>query len=372
MTVEMLNPNTYHWIEDLLPQLAETNRRCDADDSFVGESIDALAGRHVLEALVPPELGGGGMRHSTMCDMLRRIAHACPSTALCLSMHQHLVSAAVWRWRRDGSTAPLLKRVAAEHLLLVSTGANDWLESSGTLTPVDGGYRLDAAKAFASGSAGGDIAVTSARLEQEDGAEVLHFAVPLSAAGVTVRSDWRAAGMRGTGSNTIDFRNVFVPEGAVSLRRKAGEFHPVWNVILTVAPPLIMSVYTGIAERAAELAAELARSDEATFTSLGFMFNALTATRLATNRMIELCNDLDFTPSLETTSEILSCRTIAGREAIHCVDHAIAATGGRAYFRSNALEQLARDVRAAAFHAVQELKQVRMSGRIVLGLDPVG
>lgn len=359
-------------IDDLLPSFAARNERSDGDDAFVRESVDDLAARGFLEALVPAELGGAGESHSGVAGMLRRVAHACPSTALCLAMHQHLVSAAVWRWRRDKSTEKLLRRVASERLLLVSTGANDWLESSGTLTPVEGGYRLNAAKPFASGSAGGDMAVTSARLERDGAAEVLHFAVPLSAEGVTVKSDWKAMGMRGTGSNTLVFENVFVPEGAVSLRRKAGEFHQVWSVVLTVALPLIMSVYTGVAERATELAREQARHDEATFTSLGMMFNALETARLATNRMIAICNDFDFIPALESTNEVIACKTIAAREAVHCVDQAIAAVGGRAYFRSAGLERLARDVRAAAFHPVQELKQARMTGRIMLGLDPVG
>lgn len=359
-------------LADLLPLLADASRRADADDAFVREGVDALAGRGFLEALVPPELSGPGVPHSTVCATLRRIARACPSTALCLAMHQHLVSAAVWRWRRDGSTAALLRRVASERLHLVSTGANDWLESSGTLVPTAGGYLLNATKPFASGSSGGDLVVTSARLERAGGTDVLHFAVPLSAAGVTIRPDWRASGMRGTGSNTIEFRDVFVAAASVTLTRDAGKFHPVWNVILTVALPLILSVYVGVAEAAADVAREGARPDDATLATLGEMHNALTAARLATDRMVAICDDLRFAPSLAATNEVLACRTIAGREAVRSVDLAVAAVGGRAYFRSHPLERLARDVRAAAFHPVQEAKQVRMSGRLLLGLDPVG
>jgi alkylation response protein AidB-like acyl-CoA dehydrogenase len=354
-------------IDDLLPLLAEASERCDATDAFVETSVQALADRHFLEALVPVELGGAGERHATVANLLRRIAHACPSTALSLSMHQHLVAAAVWRWRRDRSTQPLLKRVASEHLLLVSTGGKDWLESNGTLTPVDGGYHLNAVKPFASGSPAGKLVVTSARLEKE----VLHFAVPLSADGVSLRSDWKAMGMRGTGSNTIVFENVFVPEGAITLRREAGKFHPVWSVVLTVALPLIMSVYVGVAERAAEIARQMTAPDDASLVSLGLMFDSLTAARLAVNRMIAICNDFDFAPAIEATNEVIACKTIAAREAVQCVDHAIAAVGGRAYYRSHGLERLARDIRAAAFHPLPELKQATMSGRILLGLDPV-
>jgi alkylation response protein AidB-like acyl-CoA dehydrogenase len=372
MSAALEYPSTFPSIDDLLPQLAEAGLKSDQDDSFVAANIAALAERGILQALVPAELGGGGIGHSVVADLLRRIAHACPSTALSLSMHQHLVSAAIFRWRKDGFGEALLKKVATGKVILVSTGANDWLESSGSLTPAEGGYRLNGAKAFASGSAGGQIVVTSGRLERDGQTQVLHFGVPLDAPGVKVRQDWQAMGMRGTGSNTVEFTDVFIPEASISLTRPAGEFHPVWNVILTVAMPLIMSVYTGIAERAAEIATSLARHDDATFATLGQMHNALTAARLATRRMVEICNDLSFVPSLETTNEVLACRTIAGREAINTVDHAITAVGGRAYFRKSGLEKLARDIRAAQFHPVQEPKQVRMAGRIMLGLGPIG
>ena len=66
--------------------------------------------------------------------------------------------------------------------------------------------------------------------------------------------------MRATGSHTIILDNVFVPDDAVALRRPCGRFHPAWNVILTVAMPLIMSVYAGVAEAAAAIGRDQART----------------------------------------------------------------------------------------------------------------
>jgi acyl-CoA dehydrogenase len=67
-------------------------------------------------------------------------------------------------------------------------------------------------------------------------------------------NDWRTLGMRATGSHTVKLENVFVPDAAIALKRPRGAYHPVWNVVLTVAMPLIMSVYVGIAEKAAQVA----------------------------------------------------------------------------------------------------------------------
>ena len=40
----------------------------------------------------------------------------------------------------------VLRRIAAEQLVLVSTGASDWLISGGTAERVEGGYRVSGAQ----------------------------------------------------------------------------------------------------------------------------------------------------------------------------------------------------------------------------------
>ncbi|NUO16319.1 MAG: PAS domain-containing protein, partial [Planctomycetaceae bacterium] len=123
--------------------------------------------------------------------------------------------------------------------------------------------RLNMLKMFASQSAVGDVLITSAPYDDpEHGPQVLHFPVPMQAEGVSVLNDWHALGMRGTGSHTVRLDGVFVPDAAVVLKRPRGAFHPFWNVILTVAMPYIMAVYTGIAEKAAATALGAARAPE--------------------------------------------------------------------------------------------------------------
>jgi acyl-CoA dehydrogenase len=70
--------------------------------------------------------------------------------------------------------------------------------------------------------------------------------------------------MRATGSNDVTLEQVFVPEAAIVARRPAGVWHPMWNVILPTAMPLIMSAYVGLADAAVALARKTAakRPDE--------------------------------------------------------------------------------------------------------------
>ena len=68
-----------------------------------------------------------------MGDLIKTIATYCGSTALAFSMHQHLVAASVWKYKTKGVGAAMLEKVAANQLVLVSTGARDWLDSNGTM-----------------------------------------------------------------------------------------------------------------------------------------------------------------------------------------------------------------------------------------------
>jgi alkylation response protein AidB-like acyl-CoA dehydrogenase len=357
------------------PGFAETAAASDAADRFAAENFDVLKAHGVFSALVPVELGGGGVRHSAMCAFLRQLAHYCPSTALALSMHQHLVAAAVYHHRNGRPGRKLLERVAAEETHLISTGANDWMDSNGTVTRAEGGYRVSARKPFGSGAPRGGLLVTSAPFEDpREGPQVLHFAVPFSAPGVTLADDWQTLGMRASGSQTIVLDNVPVPDEAISLRRPRGRFHPAWNVILTVALPLIMSAYTGVAEAAAGIGQEFAakrRSDPTVPCLIGELTNRLTLTQLAMDDMVRLAADLDFTMSLALTNAMLVRKTIVADAALATAEKALEAAGGVGFYRKSGLERFLRDAHGAQFHPLSSARQHRFSGRVALGLDPI-
>ncbi len=362
-------------VHEIGPDFAARAAESDANDAFVAENYETLKTRKVFSALVPADLGGGGAKHSEMCAFVRHLAGYCPSTALALSMHQHLTAAAVFNYLNDRPGWKVLEKVAGGDLVLVSTGANDWLGSNGEVERVEGGFKISAKKPFATGSPAGSVLVTSAPYEDPaEGWQVLHFPVPLNAEGVSFAGDWKAMGMRGTGSQTVILDGVLVPEEAVALRRPRGAYHPAWNVILTVAMPLIMSAYLGVAEAAAEIAlGQAARraDDSGTAYLVGEMNNELATCRMAVESMVAITNDWNFEPAVETANDILTRKTIAAKAAIATVEKAMEITGGAGFFRGLGLERLLRDVHGARYHPLPEKAQQSFSGRLAMGLDPI-
>src|SRR6185295_5553375 len=111
---------------ELGPRFAARAASHDAADSFVADNYRDLRERRVFSAGVPAELGGGGASHAELCAMVRLLGRHCGSTALALAMHTHQVAIAAWRWRHEAAPVePLLRRVATEQAILVTSGGSD-------------------------------------------------------------------------------------------------------------------------------------------------------------------------------------------------------------------------------------------------------
>lgn len=365
------------WIDRahrLGPELREYTSRHDEDASFALESFEALRAEGYMAALVPPELGGKGATVEEICHFLRVLAHYCASSALAFSMHTHLVAATVWKYKQGQPVQALLKKVAAERAVLVSTGAGDWLESNGRMEKVEGGYRFFAQKPFASGSPAGTMMITSGRYEDpKDGARVLHFALPFAREGVRLGSDWDTHGMRGTGSSTVSVEGAFIPEESIALNRPRGPWHPAFDVICTLALPILMSPYVGVAERAGELSLSLARAkadDADTQYLCGELSIGLAGVSALWEAMLVNTANYDFAPSKERTSTSIALKTALAEACISATEKAMEVGGGAAFFRKAGIEQCLRDVQGAIYHPLQPKKAARACGRIALGLSP--
>ncbi len=203
---------------ELGPAFAARAEAAD-EDKYVAQNIAELKAAGLVEAGVPQELGGGGASIDELAAMLRILGYHCGSTALTFSMHTHQVAIPAWRWTHQqpakAAVEPLLKRIAAERIMLLSSGGSDWIGGSGKAEKVEGGYRITARKVFTSGAPTGDILMTGAVLEEPGQPPmVLHFGVPMNSPHVKVLDTWRTLGMRGTGSHDVMIDGHVVPDAA--------------------------------------------------------------------------------------------------------------------------------------------------------------
>ena len=365
-----------NWVETVRTvghDFAERAADHDQNGTFVTENYADLRRLGLFSAGIPKELGGGGASHAELCEVVRELGRHCASTALSFAMHTHPVATNVFKHLGgDERSTKALRKIAAEGLVIAGTGANDWLGSSGEMVPVEGGYLVNAHKRFVSGSAGADLFVTSANHAGEHGDEVLHFAIPFENEGVRLVETWDALGMRGTGSHDVVLEDAFVPEDSIVLRRPVGAWHPMWNVVLPTALPLITAAYVGLAEAAVELAKTAAKYRGAELAPVvGEMTNALTVAQLAWSDMVRMNDNHRFTPTLELADAILTRKAIAADAVKATVELASELVGGPGFSRRHPMERIVRDVRAMHYHPLPARRQRVFSGRLALGCDPI-
>ncbi len=113
-------------------------------------------------------------------------------------------------------------------------------------------------------------------------------------------------------------------------------------------------------------------TDPATPYLLGELTNQLTTARLAVDSMVAIANDWEFTPDAETANAVLVRKTIASKAIIATVEKALETAGGAGFYRGLGLERLLRDAHGVQFHPLPEKRQQQFTGRLALGLDPIG
>ena len=344
----------------------------DETDSFVADNYAALKTSGLVEAGVPVEFGGGGASVDELADMLRIMAHHCSSTALAFAMHTHQVAIPAWRWQHQKVAAvePLLKRIATEKIIILSSGGSDWVAGSGKAERVEGGYKITARKIFSSAAPAGGLLMTTAVLEEKgETPMVLHFGIPMNSPHVRIDPVWKTLGMRGTASHDVVIEGHVVPEAGVALKRRAGEWHPLFQTIATIAFPLIYGVYLGVAESARDIAVGLAkkrRSDSHITQLVGQMDTELCGARAA--HVFMLGAVARNAPSAETVNDVMMGRRLVATHAIRAVELAMEAAGGAGFYRSQGLERRFRDIQGARYHPMQNGPQAEYAGAMALGM----
>jgi alkylation response protein AidB-like acyl-CoA dehydrogenase len=358
------------WASGFGPVLAGNAARYDHEGTWVQESYDHLRENGVLALAVPAELGGMGATLRETAIVMRELAQYCGSTALAMSMHQHVTAFTAWRYRRDlpGAEATL-RRVAEDGIVLVSTGGADFTNPRGEAVKVDGGYQVSGHKIFASQSPTGTVMSTMFAFDDpERGKRVLNVAVPFGA-GVTVHDNWDTLGMRGTASNDVTIDNVFVPAEKVLADRPYGVVDPPLQVIVSIAFSIINAVYLGVAESAAAHAVAAAAPRAANPTvqrQVGLMQHKLRVATWAHEGAVRVVGD-DPAPSMDTVAAIMAAKREIATAGIEICDLAMEIAGGGAFFKGSPIERAYRDIRGAKFHPFSPEATLLHAGRLALG-----
>ena len=325
--------------------------------------VAALIENGLYRALLPQSLGGAEAAPEAFMQMLEEIAKADASTAWCLG--QCTVCAMI---------AASLDHDTAREIFNTSPGILAWGAIAHEARAVEGGYRVTARWDFASGSRQASWLGAHVRILGTDGTprvnadgspEVRTILFP--AASATLHDVWQAIGLAGTGTDSYEVSDLFIPERFTAFRdvpsglREAG---PLYRIGTGAAFSLgFAAVSLGVARATLDAAIALARGKRPSLATGAMRDNGAvqgligrTEGDLRAARAYLYATAQAMWRDLSAAGEFSAAHRRAVRLAttwtIHrsakVVDTAYHMAGATAVFRSNPFERRFRDMHAIA------------------------
>ena len=356
---------------DLLDRLRSRAGRYDAENSFFFEDLADLREAGYLALFTPQADGGAGLGIPEVVAAQRLLASAAPATALAVNMHLVWCGVAhLLRLRGDDSLSFLLAGAVRGELYAfgVSEPGNGAVlfDSFTDARPLaDGAYAFTGTKIFTSLSpAWTKLGIFGKDSSEPDNPRLVFGFTDRDTQGITIRNDWDTMGMRASQSCTTELHGVEVPAAGIVRTTPVGPHGDQFVFgIFSLFETLLSAVYTGVGDRAVELAAAAAAGR----TAGGVAATSDPATRWkiadAAIRMDGISLQLNAVAAdLEAGADhgsywfpLLSGLKYRSTEtARSVVETAMRVAGGRAYSRGNELERLYRDVLAGMFHPSSE------------------
>lgn len=367
-------------LDRLVARFAERAAGYDRSGEIAQDNLADLRQAGFLTLSLPPVFGGRGIGIRRIAEIVGRVAQGDPSTALILAM-QYLQSGAIARspaWD-DAVKEEVLSSIARDGALINALRVEPELG-----TPARGGlpatnvrhdgvlWRLNGRKIFSTGSTALHWGVVWSRTE-EDAPRVGQVLVPLNLPGVRIEKSWNQMGMRATGSHTVIFEDVMIPERYL-VNMKRPDSAPNEAVALATWHAVVVgALYDGVARAArnwlvgflhgrvpSNLGAALSTLPR--FHTLLGEIDAL----LLTNRAL-----IDHALRREETGEQANTdaglvKQVVTENAIAAVGKAVAAIGNPGLSQDNPLERHYRDVLCGRIHTPQGDSALAFAGKAAL------
>jgi len=205
-------------------KLRELASEVDREGKYPHESMKVVRDYGLLEAVAPKSMGGHDLGlNGDMWGLFRVIeilASGCSSTAQIVTVHY----AAMGTIKAIGTEAQLAKFAAesaegATFCFLGSEPAQRFTDTGGRIKydsqadRVEGGWRINANKFFATGSLGCKYMILFCMADGAEDMFGLHVpVVSIDSEGVEILDTWDNMGQRATTSGACKFKDVFVPD----------------------------------------------------------------------------------------------------------------------------------------------------------------
>ena len=369
---------------------ATLEQNADASDRLrrlTDATVQALKEEGLCRLMVPARFGGYQTDIHTYIAVMAELGRGCGATAWVAS----LINVCAW-------LAGLFPERAQQEIW--GSDPDAWIAGSlaphGDATPVDGGWRVTGRWMWASGCLHAQWAACGIHMKDDQGGMANLGLSLMPMTDLAIEDTWFMAGMKGTGSNTIVARDVFVPEHRFLPYPPAFEGRyrtehtdeAVYRAALVPVTVLILiGAQLGIARAALDHTIAKAPIRGVTHTnygrqteSTGFQIQIAEAAmkiETATLHAFRAADDLDRAaaagrhPDVTARARVRVDTALVAKCCREAVDLLVSAHGTTSLADWNVMQRLWRDVHVASHHAITEWQvNLEIYGKALLGVEP--
>jgi 3-hydroxy-9,10-secoandrosta-1,3,5(10)-triene-9,17-dione monooxygenase len=373
-------------VRALVPKLKERAALAESSRRIPDSTLRELHASGLMRVLQPKRVGGSELPWVSLIDIGSGLAAGCASTAW------NWANYAVHHWMLAFWPVVTQEELwGADPDVLIASSV---VFPAGKATRVDGGYRLSGRWPFSSGVDASTWNMLGGIVRDgEDSSEYRIFLLPRE--DYRIIDNWHVMGLRGTGSNDVEAKDVFVREArtlAVDATR-GGAKHPGAAVnrgtlfripVFATFPYMLTGIALGIAQGAYDdfldsVRGRVARYSGKSLADMGAIqvkiAEAAACIDTARTLMRRHCDaaqgfaDRDEVPDMMTKATWRRDGAFSAGLCERAVDVLFKCGGGAALFDNHPLERAFRDVHAATAHISMIWEpQATTFGRVALGL----
>nr|WP_306206333.1 acyl-CoA dehydrogenase family protein [Actinoplanes sp. RD1] len=356
-------PAPHPFLAELAAYLAAEvdGARIEREARIPDEVFHGLARLGAFGMKIDRAYGGLGLSNLDYCRALTLAGSVSPAVGALLSAHQSIgVPQPLKLFGTPGQKREFLPRLAAGEvsafLLTEPDVGSDPARLSTTAEPVEGGYRLNGVKLWATN---GTVATLLVVMAQVPGKGITAFVVEGDAPGITVERRNAFLGLRGLENSVTRLHDVFVP--AANVIGGPGKGLRIALTTLNTGRLSLPAMCLSASKRALTIAREWSAArvqwgrpvgeHEAVATKIAF----IAASTYAMESMLELCCELADDDRNDIRIEAALVKLFASETAWRVTDELVQIRGGRGYETGESLaargergaeaEQMLRDMR---------------------------
>ncbi len=374
-------------VQAILPEIAARAAQAEQDRMVPAENIALLKQTGLHRAFQPRAYGGLELSLPEFAQCVVALAGACGGTAWAFSLlctHSHQLAMfpkqlqdEIWGGDPDAT-------------------ASSSIAPFGRTEETEGGILFSGEMGWSSGCDHAQWAIVGFNRLNAAGEKTYCFAV-LPRQDYTIRDDWFAIGMRGSGSKTLVIDKAFVPNHRIQAAKDMMEgksagfgLYPDSKIFHTPYRPYFASGFSaislGVAERMLQAFKEKTRNRVRAYTgaNVGTATPALMRLAESTHQVAAARAFLEKTwddhrahgeakryPSRETLTYWRTNQAYAVKMCVQATNRLFEAAGAGAWFETNEMQRLFRDSHMTAAHAYTDYDVcAQILGRELMGLEP--